>query len=51
MTGKERIKKALEHQEADRVPLLEIAIGNKLASKIQVMPCTVAYLQKMYVLM
>ncbi len=34
MTGKERVKKALEHQEADRVPLLEIAIGNKLASKV-----------------
>ena len=34
MTGKERVKIALGHEEPDRVPLLEVAVGNKLASKI-----------------
>lgn len=34
MTGKERVKISLDHDEPDRVPLIEVAAGNKLASRI-----------------
>ena len=34
MTGKERVKVSLDHQEPDRVPMMEVAAGNKLASAI-----------------
>ena len=34
MTGKERVKIALNHQEPDIVPMMEVAAGNKLASAI-----------------
>ena len=34
MTGKERVKIALDHREPDKVPLLEVAAGNKLASAV-----------------
>lgn len=33
-TGKERVKVSLNHEEPDRVPLMEVAAGNKLASKV-----------------
>ncbi len=43
MTGKERIKTALEHKEADRVPSLEVAAGNKLASAVLGRPANIFF--------
>lgn len=34
MNGKERVKTTLEHIEPDRVPLIEVAVGNKLGSAV-----------------
>jgi len=34
MNGRERVAVALRHQEPDRVPLFELAFGNRLASKV-----------------
>jgi hypothetical protein len=34
MTGKERVKASLNHHEPDRVPMMEVAAGNTLASKV-----------------
>lgn len=34
MNGKERVKKTLDHKEPDRVPLIEVAAGNTLASAV-----------------
>ncbi len=34
MTGKERVRISLNHQEPDRVPMMEVAASNRLASAI-----------------
>lgn len=34
MNGKERVKTTLDHKEPDRVPLIEVAVGNRLGSSV-----------------
>ena len=43
MTGKERVIRTMSYQEPDRVPLMEVAAGNKLATSILGRPANVFF--------
>ena len=43
MKGKERVKIALDYKEADKVPMLKVTAGNKLAREVLGRPANIFF--------